>query len=57
MSGTGYRMLGFVVWQGARFYARRRYGNKPRNILIGLLVAGGVGAALAAQRRGGDDQS
>jgi hypothetical protein len=52
MSGTGYRILGFVVWQGARFYVRRRYGDKPRKILVGVLLVGGVGAAVAAQRRG-----
>lgn len=52
----GYKLLGFVVWQGARWYLRRRYPGLPRKLAIagaaGLAVAGGVAVAL---RHGDDD--
>jgi hypothetical protein len=48
----GYKVLGYIVWHGAKWYVRRRYGHLPRNVAIGALVAGGVVAALVAQRRG-----
>jgi uncharacterized protein involved in exopolysaccharide biosynthesis len=47
----GYKLLGFVVWQGAKWYLRRRFPNAPRNLAIagvaGVLLAG---AAVTAQR-------
>lgn len=48
----GYKLLGFVVWKGARLYLRHRYGGlitKRRALLAGGLavaVAGGVAIAL-----------
>ena len=39
----GYKALGYVVFQGAKWYARRRYGNTAR-----LAAAGVVGAAVIA---------
>jgi hypothetical protein len=53
----GYKLLGFVVWQGARWYLRRRYPNLPRKLAIagigGVALAGGAAVLL---RRGGGDQ-
>jgi hypothetical protein len=53
----GYKLLGFVVWQGARWYLRRRYPGLPRKLAIaggaGLAVAAGVVVAL---RHGDDDE-
>jgi len=49
----GYRILGFAVWHGGKWYLRRRYGDRPRRIAIAALVVGGLGAALIAQRRNG----
>ena len=49
----GYRILGFAVWHGGKWYVRRRYGHRPRQIMIGAIVVGGIGAALIAQRRNG----
>ncbi|HEU4979133.1 MAG TPA: hypothetical protein VFT42_09590 [Solirubrobacteraceae bacterium] len=42
----GYKLLGYVVWNGAKIFLRRRYGHlvPPRGALIGGLA--GV-AALA----------
>jgi hypothetical protein len=51
----GYKMLGFVVWQGARWYARRRVSQMmpSRRVATAALVAIGVAAvaAVAATRR------
>lgn len=50
----GYKVLGYAVWQGGKWYLRRRFPNARRNLAIaggaGLLVAGGA-AAFAVQRR------
>jgi hypothetical protein len=47
----GYKILGFAVWQGGKWYLRRRFQGAPRKLAIaglaGLLLAGG---AVAAQR-------
>jgi hypothetical protein len=47
----GYKLLGYVVWHGGKWYLRRRYGKQARTVLLGGLVAGGIVAALVAQRR------
>lgn len=39
----GYKLLGFVVWQGGKWYARRRLSGTPARLAVA-----GVGAALAA---------
>lgn len=48
-----YKMLGFVVWQGARWYARRRVGSlvPSKRVATGALVVGvvGIGAVIAAR--------
>lgn len=48
----GYKLLGFVVWKGAKLVVRRKYGHlaPPRPVLIGGLVVIGVGAAAAYAR-------
>ena len=45
----GYKVLGFVVWQAAKWYLHKRYPHAQRNLAIaglgGLLIAGvAVGA-------------
>ncbi len=49
-----YKLLGFVVWKGAKLMVRRRYGHlvPPRPVLIGGLVIVGVGVAAAYARAG-----
>jgi hypothetical protein len=53
----GYKVLGFVVWQGARVYLRRRYPGSARNVAIaaaaGGMIVGGIVVARAV-RSGGD---
>jgi hypothetical protein len=50
----GYKVLGYVVWKGAKRYLRRRFPHARRKLAIaggaGLLLAGGT-AAFAVQRR------
>ena len=44
----GYKLLGFVVWRGGLWYARRRYPRlTDRRVLAGAAVAAGIAAALA----------
>ena len=40
----GYKVLGFVVWQGAKLYVRRRYPHAQRN----LAIAGVGGVVITA---------
>jgi hypothetical protein len=51
-----YKLLGFVVWQGARWYARRRISRlvPSRRVAAGALVAGVVGAVALVAARSGD---
>ena len=51
----GYKMLGFVVWQGAQWYVRRRVSrlvpSRGAAATAGLVAAGiGVAAVIAARR-------
>jgi hypothetical protein len=45
VNGTGYKLLGFVVWRGARWYARKRLPSARK---LALLAVGGLSAAVAA---------
>jgi hypothetical protein len=47
----GYKVLGYAVWQGGKWYLRRRYGGTPRKLLAGGMVALVIGGALVAQRQ------
>ncbi len=52
----GYKLLGFVVWQGAKLYLRKRFPHAQRNLAIaglsGLLLAG---VAVGVQRQRSSD--
>lgn len=45
MNGIGYKLLGYVVWRGGKWYLRRR-APSPRK--VALTAGAGVSAALAA---------
>lgn len=51
----GYKVLGFVVWQGARWYARRRVAQvlPSRRVATAALVASAIAtvAVVAATKR------
>jgi hypothetical protein len=53
----GYKVLGFAVWQGAKWYLRRKYPGSGRKLAIagaaGALLIGGAAVAL---RRGDNDE-
>ncbi len=53
----GYKLLGFAVWQGAKWYLRRKFPDAGRKLAIAgaasALLAGG--AAIALRRSGDDD--
>jgi hypothetical protein len=45
MSGNGYKLLGYVVWQGGKWYLRRRL---PSGRKVAFAGAASVSVALAA---------
>jgi hypothetical protein len=47
----GYKLLGFAVWQGGKWYLRRRMQGVARKAAIGALAAVVVGGLIAAQRQ------
>jgi hypothetical protein len=58
MNGNGYKVLGFVVWQGGKWYVRRTYGRylpsrRTAGAAAGLAVVA-VAAVVLAGRRDGD---
>ena len=54
MQRLGYQALGYAVWKGATMYVRRRYGDKPKKVAAGALVAFALAALVLAQRRAAD---
>jgi hypothetical protein len=55
----GYKLIGWVVWNGVRAILKQKYGRTmlPTPVLAGGLVAValGVAGAVAAAKRSGDD--
>jgi hypothetical protein len=49
-----YKLLGILVWKGAKWFLRRKYGAAmlPKPLLAAGLVAVAVAALLAARQRG-----
>lgn len=55
----GYKVLGFVVWQGGKWWIRRKLsGTQAKLAMAGLGAAGlaVVGGAIAAGRQSGADE-
>jgi hypothetical protein len=46
----GYKLLGFAVWQGGKWYVRRRVAGAARKAALGGLAAAVVGGLIAVQR-------
>ena len=36
----GYKALGFLVWQGGKWYARRKFSGTGSTVAAGLVVLG-----------------
>ena len=51
MNGNGYRLLGFAVWHGAKWYLRRRLPSPRSMALTGLAGATALGALAIVVRR------
>ena len=52
----GYKILGFLVWQVGKRYARRKLQDSQRNLAIaGLATAAVVGIVVAVRAASGDD--
>ena len=49
----GYKILGYVVWNGAKWYLSRRYGRNKRLAAAGVVGLAVVGLAVASSRRSG----
>lgn len=46
----GYKVLGFAVWQGGKWYARRKFSGARRKLAVAGVSAAVIGGLLAAQR-------
>ncbi|HEY3725675.1 MAG TPA: hypothetical protein VGL51_00775 [Solirubrobacteraceae bacterium] len=52
----GYKLLGFLIWQGAKFYIRRRVDpTKAKVALAGLTATVVAGAVLAGRQQATGD--
>ncbi len=47
----GYKVLGFVVWQGGKWYARRRLTGASAKLAVAGLGAAVVAGVVAAGRQ------
>jgi len=47
----GYKLLGYIVWQAGKWYARRRAHEARRGIALAAVVALVLGGVLAAAAR------
>jgi hypothetical protein len=45
-----YKLLGYAVWKGAKWFVRRKYGSKPRDIFAGTVAGATPAGALLALR-------
>jgi hypothetical protein len=59
MSDMGYKLLGFLVWRGGKWYLRRRMPELRPKLVVGglavLVVAGVAAGVIASQRSSGAD--
>ena len=55
MSRNAYTGLGYVVWNGAKWYVKRRYLAPARKVAVGTLTVAAVGAAAFALWRATND--
>jgi hypothetical protein len=53
MNGNAYKLLGFAVWQGGKWYLRRRLPSARRIVLTGLAAGAGLTAVAVLVRRAG----
>ena len=51
MSGNGYKLLGYVVWRGGKWYLRRRLPSARKVALAAGAVLTGTVVAVAIAKR------
>jgi hypothetical protein len=51
MNANGYKVLGYLAWQGGKWYLRRRLPSSQTSALAGLAALSLTGAAAVAARR------
>jgi hypothetical protein len=52
----GYKILGFVVWQGSKWYVRRRLsGARAKMAIAGLSAAVIAGVVVAGRQQAADN--
>lgn len=49
----GYKILGWAVWHGAKWYMGRRFGRRKQLAAAGAVGLAVVGLAVASTRRAG----
>ena len=56
MTPMGYKVLGYIVWQGTKLFLNRKTPNYMTGRRVGIagLVAVGIAGALVATRRTSD---
>lgn len=45
-----YKFLGYAVWQGGKWYVRRRFGGTRRKLALAAISTAVVAGLVAAQR-------
>lgn len=54
MSSNGYKILGYAVWHGGKWYLRRRRPSARKMLLVGATATSAlIGAGLLAKRFAG----
>ena len=51
MKSSRYKLLGFVVWQGGKWYARRKLSGNTSKLAVGGLGAAVVAALIVGGRQ------
>ncbi len=51
MNGNGTRLLGYLVWQGGKWYLRRRMPSPRRVVATALVAATAVAIGVVVVRR------
>jgi hypothetical protein len=51
MSAMGYKVLGYVIWRGGKWYAKRRLRGAQRSLAITGVAALVLAGLLAASRQ------
>jgi hypothetical protein len=51
MSGNGYKLLGYVVWRGGKWYLRQRLPSMRKLVAAALASVSGAVAAVVIARR------